>query len=222
MGQYHHAVNLDKREYLNPHDMGLGLKQWEQVSERTALALVALLSCSNGRGGGDLPEVEGVSGRWAGDRIAFVGDYTEEGDIESYPDIDRVYGLCGASQEDIDELDEDGNRFYPEGTLPFTDITPLIVSFIEEAENGIFVGQGWKQFVTAGRYFMWDRDRTGRYSEDKIHGTVANINRESGTFTFTRDDDGVAVPCSRDNAPYLMASDVPGPRMAVDMLVTSG
>lgn len=220
MGQYHHAVNLDKREYLSPHDMGMGLKQWEQVSERTALALVALLSCSNGRGGGDLPEVDGINGRWAGDRVAFVGDYTEPGDIPGYDGIELVYGMLGASEEDLNEVDENGDRIFPEGAQPFTDITPLIVDFIEEAENGMFVGTGWRQFITEGRYFMWDRERSGRYTEDKIHGTVTDIDRPCNSFNVQWDD-GPLATYTRDDAPYLMPSDKPGPRMSVDVVVSA-
>lgn len=222
MGQYHNAVNLDKREYLDPHAMGLGLKQWEQVSNRMALALIAMLSCSNGRGGGDLPEVDGINGRWAGDRIAFVGDYTEPGDIEGYDGIERVYGLCGASEDDINELDEDGHRFYPEGTQPFTDITPLIVNFIEEAEDGIFVGTGWRQWISNnGRVARWS-DEPG--SREKIHGTIVAMNRDTRNFTIQWDGGACTTyngADDRQSLPYLMSSDEPAPRLVPDMVLTS-
>ena len=82
-------------------------------------ALWALLACSNGRGGGDIPDgvayefrddpprvVEVVSdpeyrqlaqeciGRWAGDRIAVVGDYTEDGDLPPRFRASRIYRDC--------------------------------------------------------------------------------------------------------------------------------
>ena len=79
MGQYHITVNLDKREFINPHLLGDGLKLWEFGSSGDGgvmMALSMLLACSNGRGGGDYPDHnEDVIGRWAGDRIAIVGDY---------------------------------------------------------------------------------------------------------------------------------------------------
>jgi hypothetical protein len=218
MGQYHLAMNLDKREFINPHGIGLGLKQWEQASDRMALVLIAMMSCSNGRGGGDLPVVEGVTGRWAGDRVVFVGDYTEPGDID-YPGIEQVYGLCGADESDLDETDENGDRYYPEGTLPFTDITPMLASFIESAEDGLFVRDGWRNFITNGRYFIWDRD--GSSPDGKRHGTVRDIDRTTGGTFSVQWDDGALEFYRRDNAPYLMASDVPGPRMSVDMMVTT-
>ena len=56
MGQYHLTVNLDKKEFLMPHKLGVGLKLREQLGSRdsTPDALFILLACSNGYGGGDL------------------------------------------------------------------------------------------------------------------------------------------------------------------------
>jgi hypothetical protein len=87
MGQYHAIVNLNRKEYLDPHACGVGFKAGEQLgSEPSSIhALFVLLLGSNGRGGGDLrtpePEGEKVYGRWAGDRIAVVGDYAEHDDF---------------------------------------------------------------------------------------------------------------------------------------------
>jgi hypothetical protein len=90
MGQYHLIVNLDKREFLDPHELGVGLKAWEQLASlpSTPQALFVLLLSSNGRGGSDLDDAvvsghgsEPVIGRWAGDRLAVVGDYAEDGDL---------------------------------------------------------------------------------------------------------------------------------------------
>lgn len=56
MGQYHITVNLDKREYLNPHELGDGLKLVEQGLSGPGgipTAIHVLLAVSNGRGGGD-------------------------------------------------------------------------------------------------------------------------------------------------------------------------
>lgn len=107
MGQYHYICNLDKHEYLNPHSFGEGVKLMEfgMGSSGTLLGLAVLLAASNGpegRGGGDWrpwtrrPGCEGrevtadpaavkrlqqeIPGRWAGNRIAVIGDYAEAGD----------------------------------------------------------------------------------------------------------------------------------------------
>lgn len=86
MGQYHTLVNLDKMEEVNPHALGFGAKQWEHV-DRGGLdtALYVLVMSSPNRGGGDLPYVEKVSGRWVGDRVVVLGDYTEDNDIPNAP-----------------------------------------------------------------------------------------------------------------------------------------
>jgi hypothetical protein len=102
MGQYHFLVNLDKREFINPHKLAVGLKACEQLASpvSTPQALFILLVCSNGRGGGDLAETRGfnerIIGRWAGDRIAVVGDYAEDYDIKAplHDPVSAIYDLC--------------------------------------------------------------------------------------------------------------------------------
>ena len=96
MGQYHLIANLDKREYLYPHEFGDGFKRMEfgQSAGGTLTGLAVLLAATNGRGGGDFcdPGVDDPvgserwlpSGRWVGDRIAIIGDYFENGDV---PDL---------------------------------------------------------------------------------------------------------------------------------------
>jgi len=85
MGQYHSLYNLDKREVLHPHDIGLGAKQREHTGHEASLSdmLYVLTTCSPMRGGGDFWAEENSSfiGRWVGDRVVVVGDYAEEGDI---------------------------------------------------------------------------------------------------------------------------------------------
>lgn len=94
MGQYHFICNLDKEEYLHPQRFGDGLKLFEFGSSQggTLTGLAVLLSEQNGRGGGDLsprPEADKERaafllkeyvGRWAGDRIAIIGDYFDNDD----------------------------------------------------------------------------------------------------------------------------------------------
>lgn len=80
MGQYYYVCNLDKKEYLHPHKFGDGLKLLEFgcSAPGTMTGLAVLLATSNGKGGGDLRTSNTeIPGRWAGDRIAVVGDYSE-------------------------------------------------------------------------------------------------------------------------------------------------
>ena len=84
MGQYHKLINLDKKEFVDPHKLGLGLKQAEQsfVTGSIGDAVYILLALDNGKGGGDLGspwhDDNGYFGRWVGDEIAVIGDYNME------------------------------------------------------------------------------------------------------------------------------------------------
>jgi hypothetical protein len=104
MGQYHKAVNLDKKEYIHGHDIDCGLKLLEQVGFRgsTADALFLLMACSNGRGGGDVA-IHPVIGRWAGDRVAVIGDYAVSDDVPGI-DAEKVYSDLGDKYLNISEM----------------------------------------------------------------------------------------------------------------------
>lgn len=96
MGQYHKIYNVDKKQFLHPHDLGNGLKLMEQVGHRwsTSTALFLLLANSNGRGGGDASSHPWV-GAWAGDRIVIQGDYAKPedqsyiADTEGYTNVSK-------------------------------------------------------------------------------------------------------------------------------------
>ena len=106
MGQYHMPVNLDKKEYVNPQKLGIGLKALEQLfgTFSSGDVIGVLLMTSNGRGGGDLDE-EGdpnkMIGRWVGDRVVVLGDYVEDGDI---PDSDIKWEEVESTFLDITDL----------------------------------------------------------------------------------------------------------------------
>jgi dsRNA-specific ribonuclease len=128
MGQYFKIVNVDKKEFLHPHAFGDGLKLLEFGASggSTMLGLAVLLATSNGRGGGDLlPEdypkydpktnklhksrahlkqekiIAKVAGRWAGDRIAVVGDYSDK---ENPKEFAEAYKGEEAGYTDISEM----------------------------------------------------------------------------------------------------------------------
>lgn len=90
MGQYYNVINLDKKQRLNPHKLGNGLKLMEfgMSSYGTMTALAVLLADGNGRGGGDLHSDDPLIGSWAGDRIVIAGDYGDAGKFvpEGYVD----------------------------------------------------------------------------------------------------------------------------------------
>lgn len=113
MGQYYIAVNLDKRQKIEPHAFNDGAKLMEFASAgggmMTGLAL--LLANGNGRGGGDCRSCHPIIGSWAGDRVVIVGDYADadqfgtKGDLyssEEIEDISQVVIL--AVQEDTPDF----------------------------------------------------------------------------------------------------------------------
>jgi hypothetical protein len=121
VGQYHVAVNLDKKQVLVPTRLGDGLKLLEFADGGATLtALAILLAQDNGRGLGDLhvamPETPlehwekdeyglkrvrtphaHLVGSWAGDRIAIAGDYGD-----NLPDRDEnLYYVAQKEFEDV-------------------------------------------------------------------------------------------------------------------------
>jgi len=154
MGQYWKAVNLDKKEYLDAHQLGAGLKLWEQLAAHpgTSTALIILQAAMpEDRGGGDL-DIEGRTlknpeeyvkiarrtiGRWVGDRVVLVGDYAEDSDIQNSPiPASKIYRLC-RDPEDSDEGSEE----------LFKNITLDVCRVIEHELNGKFKGIGWRDFI---------------------------------------------------------------------------
>lgn len=114
MGQYHKLVNVDKKEYLDPHSIGLGTKQGEHLSDERwqiygslADAMYILTMTSPNRGGGDLPPSE-ISGRWAGDRVMVVGDYTEDEDLPAHFMAGQLYGLADETYLEIGDIVREG------------------------------------------------------------------------------------------------------------------
>ena len=103
MGQYHYIVNLDKKEFINPDELAVGRKAWEQLVSvpSTPQALFLLLLHPIYRGGGDLkpenyPNGEEVIGRWRGERIAVIGDYAKDQDLpgDLPAPVSQIYELC--------------------------------------------------------------------------------------------------------------------------------
>ena len=129
MGQYHVLVNLDKKEVVTPHGLGLGLKQWEHLGEfngTLADAMYILMMTSPARGGGDFPSTN-ISSRWVGDRVLILGDYTQDSDVPSIPNAGLLYGESGS----------------------YTDITELVAEAFEQVFRIKISGEGWKKRVKA-------------------------------------------------------------------------
>jgi hypothetical protein len=82
MSQQHVICNLDRHEFISPARAG-AFEGTLRSLDWALTCLSVLLAASNGQGSGDLadgrdvnePLYAAVSGRWAGDRIAIIGDY---------------------------------------------------------------------------------------------------------------------------------------------------
>lgn len=186
MGQYWMPVNLDKKEFIHPHKLGSGMKLWEQLANPPGVgaALIILTAAMPvRRGGGDLdldsnwhgPERKGMAkegpvieayqevakrtiGRWAGDRIALVGDYAEDGDLPKRFKASLIYGRCSAETKEVFEdkprkgkqpaFMRNGKYVYFDVVKPaqFRDITDDVCRVIEHELNGKFTGEGWREF----------------------------------------------------------------------------
>jgi len=77
VGQYFLLVNLDKREYVYPIYVSVGMKLIELCVNNFGALLLFLLRKSSEGGGGDINKSYKYAGRWAGDRVVLVGDYDE-------------------------------------------------------------------------------------------------------------------------------------------------
>jgi hypothetical protein len=191
MGQYWKVVNLDRKEYVNPHKLGCGLKLWEQLAGHPGTGAALIILCAampEQRGGGDLDldDEEGfvsdlkeaagqgyaeiakrTIGRWAGDRIALIGDYAERGDLKPGDNADIIYDLCTTDEERLSivanfrkhtqEIRDAGD---PRGAAAvvedkasrlakaklYKDISDDVCTVIEHELRGKFSGDGWRHF----------------------------------------------------------------------------
>ena len=112
MGQYHILVNVDKKEKVEPHGLGLGLKQYEHTGNfegTLADAMYILMMTSPARGGGDFPATE-ISGRWKGDRVLILGTKLKLFEIKGFDttavlqDYTRELDKWKASESGADTL----------------------------------------------------------------------------------------------------------------------
>jgi hypothetical protein len=92
MGQYWYTVNLDKKEFVHPHALDCGLKLGEILHTPVVGQALVLLCAAHHeeRGGGDIQPNPTV-GRWAGDRIALVGDYAKDDDLAPEHNASTIY-----------------------------------------------------------------------------------------------------------------------------------
>jgi len=97
MGQYYYVVNLDKKQYLDPHKFGDGLKLFEfgASGNGTMLGLTILLAT-------ETPiHDHAVTRSWVGDRIVIAGDYSSASYLEPGDKFGSLYSKAMAEYEDV-------------------------------------------------------------------------------------------------------------------------
>jgi hypothetical protein len=149
-------VNLSRKEFIDSQGLGIGLTAWSQASGRTInkrhisknqidiypstpQALFILLLASNADNFGDIEyqgvfEEEKIFGRWAGDKIAVVGELAKDNDLEGIPKSSELYFNCTQGNE-------------------YTDVSPLL----RTAFSGI-CGIRYEQNENGFWYFDWNND----------------------------------------------------------------
>lgn len=162
MGQYWVPVNLDKKEFVEPNRLGAGNKLREQLGKHpgTGAALIVLCAAMpRPRGIGDLDRSDDagqIIGRWAGDRIALVGDYAKDSDLPPEHHAGGIYGCC------------DYGDCGPLGQ--YKDITDGVCAVIERELGGRFVGES--------RRFEWNNALSRKELEAEVEvlrGQMADL-----------------------------------------------
>lgn len=167
MGQYHVPVNLTKREYLEPHTLGDGIKLMEfgQSGFRTMFALGYLLAND-----------------WKGDIITIAGDYEEEGDHDPEllkqlgidPGESSIYSLArGSGNKAYFEIYDQGDKTGKYDMVAwntsktFTDVTSRTIAAIESADIAIWGKEKgeWSECFTKRNYSA-DKAMTVIVNED--------------------------------------------------------
>lgn len=100
-------------------------------------------------------------GRWAGDRIALVGDYAEDSDLPPEFEAGSIYKRCseeghyeynsvqeGSSYKDMSGGEHHGlyAHWIVDEEPEFKDITDDVARVIEHELRGHFTGDGWRDF----------------------------------------------------------------------------
>lgn len=163
MGQYYVIANLDKKEFLDPHAFGSGVKLMEfgMDGQSVMTGMAVLLASSNGMGGGDLHMPSDtkwghVPGRWAGNRVVIAGDYDDQPESPGY----KVYERCSTPSP----MEELANTIEPTGV--FTDVSYEVLgclledrgfrdSFLDVASENAT----WSEYLKKRRREAWVKAR---------------------------------------------------------------
>jgi hypothetical protein len=104
MGQYWICINETKEEFIRPHMFGDGAKIMEFSCSSMGILTALTILLEDGELKEKFDDEEGqVVGRWAGDRIRFVGDYGEN-EIRRGDEYINPHYLAYKEWDDISKL----------------------------------------------------------------------------------------------------------------------
>jgi len=104
MGQYWICINETKEEFIRPHMFGDGAKIMEFSCSSMGILTALTILLEDGELKEKFDDKEGrVVGRWAGDRIRFVGDYGEN-EIRRGDEYINPHYLAYKEWDDISKL----------------------------------------------------------------------------------------------------------------------
>lgn len=166
MGQYYHPVDMQLREHVYSHSLDCGLKMAEILGSchRVCDAVAILLADSDAEPArpADLVQ-EGVTGRWAGHPVLYIGDYAADGDLPSWRwDVKEgdLYNMLGGSS------DED------EPAPAWEEVSGLVRPVIERASGYVWLRRGSSIELVettprdGGGYTVRIPDRVSQYYRD--------------------------------------------------------
>lgn len=189
MGQYYHPVDMELREHIYSHSLDCGLKMGEILGSchRVCDAVAILLadSTSDDHRPGDL-HVDGVTGRWAGHPVLYIGDYAAKGDLPSWRweiGEEKLYNALRGTDEEGEPIDHS-----------WDEISHLVRPVIERASGHVWVrGRGSVDLVAAtprdgGGYTVRIPDRANQYLRDSLEAVRPQVEaRTDLTFLSAAD-----------------------------------
>jgi hypothetical protein len=135
MGQYFYLVNVDKKQFIHPHQIGNGLKIGEQLGWKYSTEVVAKLLAS------ERSDIHPLIGEWRGDHVGFAGDYGSSAAVEDYPlpetfaDHEAVEAIYHACQE------------CEEAPATWTDISAAVREMMTAVFGIKYDDEGWRKIT---------------------------------------------------------------------------
>ena len=130
MGQYFNLVNATKKQFIDPHKCGNGLKMGECTGWEHSVQTIGKLLMSPPR------DEHPMIGAWAGDEVFFAGDYGSTYDI----DLKELPGDGGERYFALE--DDDGNP-----SSGWEDVSYKACDMMSAIYGIKYSGNGWRKIT---------------------------------------------------------------------------